>query len=299
MKKTIIPFLILFIISNYCLSKEPVKAIESKEIIEKDISNITYKMLYDNQVKANDAVLKTIFYALGGLGTAMLFVFGSNWWFNEKKVTDIKEGIKNQISGEINNLQIDLQKEITNSINQVNSLFNDFAEKHRTEAREDYKTLSENYQTQLKSFSDNINIQNSTIKTSTDERFELLQKTIEMNHNKMQTLFEETKKENETATKQLKLDVLHSEGSLWVVRGIYLNALRSYLHEGMLSIEIGWTFNLKYVFYYLIDVAPKLTYITTPELERCKTFISSINEEDYVDEKRKLMDIIEKVEVKD
>lgn len=299
MKKTITSLLFLFIISNYCFSKEPVKATESKEIIEKDISNITYKMLYDNQVKANDALLNTIFYALGGLGTAMLFVFGSNWWFNDKKVADIKEGIKNQISGEINNLQIDLQKEITNSKNQVNSLFNDFAEKHRTEVREDYKTLSENYQTQLKNFSDNINIQNSTIKTSTDERFEILQKTIEMNHNKMQELFEEAKKENETATKQLKLDILHSEGSLWVVRGIYLNALRSYLQEGMLSIEIGWTFNLKYVFYYLLDVASKLTYITTPELQRCKTFISSINEEDYVDEKKKLMNIIENVKVED
>jgi hypothetical protein len=297
MRNYIFIIFIFLLVTNYSFSKEKETLSSVKENTTEDISNVTYKMLYENQVKANDAVLKTIFYALGGLGSAMLFVFASNWWFNEKKVSEIKNGISSQISNEINEIETKLNNEINTSITNLNSQFTDFTEKHRIETKEDNKNISENYQTQLKSFTENINIQNSTMKTSIDERFENIQKRIEINSDNTKNLIAKVKRENDIARKQLKLDVLNSEGSLWMIKGVYLNAYRRYLDEGILSIEIGWDFNLKYVFKNLFEVSSKISYITDAELEYSKKLIKLIKEDEYIEEKAKLEEILKNIKI--
>ena len=159
-----------------------------------------YKMLYENQLKSNDAILKTIFYALAGLGTAMIFVFASNWWFNEKKVNEITKGINSQINdlknealnelrekinllsiektAEINHSQTKLQEEVTDAITTLTLRFTEFNDKIRAEIKEDNKALSENYQKQLDSFNENYRQQLASLNETISSGYQNLKETI-------------------------------------------------------------------------------------------------------------------------
>ncbi len=271
--------------------------VQYKTLVKKESPEITYKMLYENQLAANNSILNTIFYALGGLGAAILFVFASNWWFNEKKVLDIKKGINNQIESEINKIQIDLQKEVSNGINSVSQMLNEFIEKHRIEIKEDNKLLSENYQIQLKNFIDNINIQIATLKTSYDERLEVLQKEIDLSNDEIKKSIANAKKSSDVESKKIRMKLCNTEASLWTVKGVFLNAVRYYVEEGKLSLEVGYVWNLKYVLEKLEENVSKCTYIYESDLREFNEFSNSIPAEEFESEKARVVELINKLKV--
>lgn len=260
---------------------------------------VTFKLLYENQVKANDAVLQTIFYALGGLGAAMIFVFASNWWFNEKKVEEIKKGINSQISSEISKKQSDLQKEINTGTTNLTLKFNEFKDKIGSEIKDDNKTLLENYQTQLKSFSENINIQLSTLRTSIDERIDFLQKNQDTNIQNTKSSIDRLKHKIEISSKRLQKDALNNEASLWLIKGVPLNAFRCFIAEGVCSIEINYEWNLKYVFIELEKALKDIQTVRQSDVDAFNDFIKLVPKDSYVVEKTNLTEIFNKKPVKE
>ena len=205
-----------------------------------------YKMLYDNQVKANDAVLKTIFYALGGLASAMVLVFASNWWFNEKKVIDLKNGINFQINEAksialnevdtkfnsfatdktllISNLQIRLQEEVTNSNSNTVARFNEFTEKIRAEIKEDNKSLLMNYQKQLDSFNENYRQQLTNMNESITSLNNSVVAKVDGAEEKLKNYFSRK-------VGSLERQIVRNEFYMWKHRGILSNALLSQIEE--------------------------------------------------------------------
>jgi hypothetical protein len=205
-----------------------------------------YRLLYDNQVKSNDAILKTIFYALGGLATAIVLVFASNWWFNEKKVDDIRRGINAQIneakndalnevevrinvltsekSSQINELQIKLQGEITASISKIMARFNEFHEQIRAEIREDNKTLLNNYQSQLETFNENYRQQIATLIENIKNQIENIKDKIVSTEDKLKNVIS-------SKTNELERKVARNEFYLWKHGKVMENALTAQIHE--------------------------------------------------------------------
>ena len=300
MRKTTITFIFLFF-TFLCLSKNEITKKDSISTtkIDKPISQseVTYELLYKNQVDANDDILKTIFYALGGLGSAMLFVFASNWWFNEKKVNDIKAGISTQIESENSKLAATLRSEINLEVDNLKTLNSDFMEIIRKEIRENNNQLLTNYQSQLSSFSNNINVQISTLKTSFDERIEVIQKQLEINDKEAKRLIGLNKEKLDKTERRLKINILRNDAELWLIRGVPLNAFNCYIEEGQLSLEIGYDWNFEYVIKDLEDTAKKLTFIRANTVTDCQALFSKISSAEFEDQKRNIIELISKVEV--
>ena len=219
-----------------------IRSIDSNGLSEAN----AYRMLYDNQVKSNDAILKTIFYALGGLATALVLVFASNWWFNEKKVLDIRAGINAQINdakraalnevgvrigalaaektAQISELQIKLQAEITASIADITSRFNEFHEKIRAEIKEDNKTLLSNYQIQLQSFNENYRQQVSTLNENIKNQADNVKDKIHGTEKTLKHLIS-------TEVNSLEQRIARNEFYMWSQGGIMSNALMAQIEE--------------------------------------------------------------------
>jgi hypothetical protein len=299
MKKTL--FLLTFVLSANILFAQGAYGnagnLIQDEHNQKDSLGSTYKLLYDNQVKSNDAILKTIFYALGGLGSAMLFVFASNWWFNEKKVERMKQDINNQISSEIEKLSSDLKKDASKNIENLNARFSDFNEKTRLELREDNKILTDNYQNQLKAFSENINLQVSIIKTSIDEKIDYTQREVNDNKDKTKNSIDLLKQKINRENKRLKMNLLQTESSLWLIKEVPLNALRCSIEEGIISVEINYSWNLKYVFEDITEILEKIESVRASDIEAFEKFISIVPSDMYVGEKANLVEIFKKKSV--
>lgn len=286
-----------------------------KEVnLDKDyLSSKAYKMLYENQVKSNEAILQTIYWALGGLGAAILSVFGSNWWFNTKKVEDLTKGIESKLEeikknmwGEIelkfssylmeqseksNKEKLQSQTDISERIENFNLRLNDSFEKIRLEIKDDVKSLQVNYQSQLNNFSENINIQNELLRSKLDERMNSLNEKIEV-------IQRESKIELDNATKLLKVKIVQSEAALWVIKGVKINALRCYIEEGILSIEVGRLWNLEYVFKSIGEVIDEISEVLTLDVKSFNKFVSLIPD-DYSKEKEEFVEKFNKIKIKE
>jgi len=343
MKKLTTLLTLIIFTSNYCFSKEKQPSpltVQTKPVVPTmapatnkvdSLSAVTYKMLYDNQVKYNSEILKTIFYALSGLASAALLVIGSNVVFNVKKVRDVskendkkvKDAIDNidtkiksanndalvgltekintlssEKTSEISQTQIKLQEEVTASITNITTKVNEFIETIRAEIKEDNKTLLNNYQSQLTSFSENINIQIATLKTSIDERVSVVQKTIDINNEEVEKSITEIKKEIDLESKKAKINIYNGKAALWTIKGNFLVAFMYYLEEGMLSIEIKYDWNLKFIFKDLEEILQKITYVKQGDIDRFKKFIDMIPLDTYVVEKANIVDSFNKIPVK-
>jgi len=216
-----------------------------------------YKMLYDNQVKSNDSILKTIFYALGGLGGAVILVFASNWWFNDKKVRDVineidikidaKTGaIKTELiseltdnfnkfsvekTAEISKIQNKLQEEVTNSITVLTLKINEFTEKIRAEIKEDNNVLLSNYQKQLESFNENYKQQiaslNQVIISGSENLKEIMNGKVETLNGEISNAIKYTFSE----LSELRQNISRNEYYLWDTKGVHRNAFFAEMNE--------------------------------------------------------------------
>jgi hypothetical protein len=251
---------------------------KSKEIVLTESK--AYKMLYENQVKANDAVLKTIFYALGGLGTAVLLVFGSNWWFNDKKVKEAMSEIDAKIAGvkkdalseftekistlttenisEMNQTQIKLQEDVTSNITQLNLKFNEFIDKTRTEIKDDNRINLTTYQELLKIYNENTTQQVNSIKDSYEEKIKNITTKIEDNEKKYEAKLS-------SQSKNFKKELLEHNAQIAFLKGNYNIALKAFLDQAHYEFEIGYTSHFQYTARDIVKCLEKVTFIYDDE----------------------------------
>jgi len=318
---------ICFGFANPIIEKEK-KVVESKKDTIELTEGQAYKMLYDNQVKANDSILKTIYYALGALGTAIILVFGGNWVFNTKKVETFSEGIDAKIeslkvetfseitekfniistekTSEINQIQIKLQEEITLNIKDITLKFNVFSEEIRKELRNDNKALAQNFDERIKNFSENLLLQIKTIETLANERSE--------NTNQRIISFEQTQSEKLNANKEeifslksemlknivkteesLKASIYRNAGYMWESREIYSNSLMYFALEGMINLKNNYETNLGLALADIIRLLPKLKSIDSYVLKLITELINSLPAEHF-EKNQMITDLLSKIE---
>jgi len=272
MKKNYILFIllllpILFAFKNQDSTNKAKQIIKVQSIDTTGLSEAkAYKMLYEDQVKSNDSILKTIYYALGGLGTAVLLVFASNWWFNEKKVRDTAEGINAQITeaknaalnevrektntytseknSEINSTLKKLQEDVTSNISNLMVKFTELSDKTRNENTEYNKTLTLSFEERIKNYSENFSMQIKTLEKLLVDRFEIhnqkletIDKTINQKFDKKIGILE-SKITNES--NKIKREVFSTAAELADNKGAYPRAFRNYLEVALTEEKLGW-----------------------------------------------------------
>ncbi len=212
-----------------------------------------YKMLYENQIASNNSILNTIFYALGGLGGAILLVFASNWWFNDKKVKDLINDIdtkmlkveekiyadlsekinllSNKLTEELNKTQKELQEEVTENTKLLTSKFKDFTEKIRKEIKQDNKELLNNYQKQLDSFNINYNQQISTLNSNMNSIYNSLNEKLNDKEKLIKELMSSETNSRIWEIKRINEKIFRNEFYMWDTRGVHVNALTALMNE--------------------------------------------------------------------
>lgn len=286
--KHILILIILLVLGNFC-SAQKIQDNKTHTLNSNELSEgHAYKMLYENQIKANDQISKAVFYALGGLGTAMLLVFASNWWFNEKKVKDAIadidakiKGIRNELfaeisernntmmidkTAELNQFQIKLQEEITNEIKTNSLKINELSQTLRSEIKLDVQILSENYQKYLDSFNETYHSQLSIFNDSLRDRYDDLKELIKDKESSLKILVstEEKKRiEDINDTKQLLSRV---EFYMWKHSGVHRNSFAALLKEISIKLTLGHENHFFLPLEQLLDTINLCTHI----LERDK-----------------------------
>lgn len=241
-----------------------------------------YKMLYDNEVRSSDSILNTIYYALGGLGTAVLLVLASNWWFNEKKVRDVindidkkivevKIGILSDLTEKINvltnekstridNMQQRLQEEVTASITSITLKHTEFTEKIRAEIKEDNSVLVKNYQKQLETFNDNYRQQLLSLTDSISTISSDMKEQLNERDTSLKGLISIEKQSIFTQLNLIKQKISRNSYYLWDSRGVQRNAFNAQLEELESMMESPTFMNKDFSFYLqcISDTVDKL-----------------------------------------
>ena len=252
MKKNLLVVFFLFTVLAVLGQKDGAKRIVNADTIGFSEAQ-AYKMLYENQIKSNDAILKTIFYALGGLATAIIAVFASNWWFNEDKIKQHAKGIDRQINetkneafnevrervnafsieknSEINNLKIKLTEDFNNNISNLQSRLTEFIEKTRVEIRDDNKSLTDNYQKQLDSFNENYRQQIETLNENIVNFNGSLKQIIELKEEALRLIISDEEKRRNIEVNRLWAKISRTDYYMWKDSGVTRNAAMSLIEE--------------------------------------------------------------------
>lgn len=266
MKKISLIFLFQILTCFIAIGSKPDSSIKSTQVaVSKPDTNVlsegkAYKMLYENEKSANERILSTIYYALSGLGVAILFVFGSNWWFNDKKVKDLRDSISAQITNadnetskiltekinslsaekttEISKIQIKLQEEVTASITNLTSKFNDFTNQIRSEIKTDNNQLTQNFQQNLEAFTTTYNQQINSLQTLYEERISGLKDTLSNTLKSETTERLKLEKRLDTTEKEILCKLYRVDANGWGYAGVHRNSLMSYVNECQLRIEL-------------------------------------------------------------
>ncbi|MCM4161278.1 hypothetical protein FHG64_06395 [Antarcticibacterium flavum] len=267
-----------------------------------------YKMLYENQINSNTAILSTIFYALGGLGAAVLLVFGSTWWFNEKKVkdllnnledkatdiknenhTEIKENI-NQLSAEtfndFNEFKRALENEIKEKINELKKV----STKSKKELKDENQVAITNYQNLLKSYNENLQSQIENYKKQFEANVNLINKELK-------GINQENKKQLKFHSNQFKRDILKHNAEIAALKGNSNIALMAYLDYSIFLFDSNNHFTFKYVYKDIINCLNKVEFIYTDELEGLNT-LTKVAEEEYPKESKQIKELYKELEVR-
>jgi hypothetical protein len=203
----------ILILTVFCANSQDSSTNKNQNIDTVFNEGKAYKMLYENQVKSNDGILKTIFYALGGLGTAVLFVFASNWWFNEKKVKDVIKDIDTKL--------IDIKKEILAEV----------AEKVRLEIKEDNKELTKSYQKQLEIFTETYNLQIGSLNENMTLQNSNLREIFDGKETLLKELIAVEQKSKDADVSKILRKLYRVEYYMWKSRGVYRNAFKALVNE--------------------------------------------------------------------
>lgn len=242
---------------------------------------VAYKMLYENQIASNGSILNTIFYALGGLAAAILFVFASNWWFNDKKVKELIREIDTKVQRikdetylelsekisstsvekveELNSFQNKIQTDINIAISNITGQFNSFSDSLLKQIKEDNKDLLSNYQKQLDSFNANYTQQISTLNENLKSSVISIKENINDKEAYLKKLLNSEEKSRLNEINNLKRRIVRNEAWMWEGRNIPNNTLRTLLEE--LDLKISSDSDLKFVLGQILETSQKLTWL--------------------------------------
>lgn len=271
--------IILFFLFNISFGKnnEPIKS--PKGLTETE----AYKMLYDNQVKANDSILNTIYYALGGLGSAVLLVFASNWWFNDKKVMDIIADIDTKIK--------EVKKETILEL----------TEKIREEIKEDNKDLLNNYQKQLETFNENYRQQIATLNETIASQNTNINEIINSKELLLKELILSEQKIRDAETKAVFKKLHRVEYYMWEARGVSSNAFNALIHE--LSFKLQTKTDIRDIRLNLKQMSETLdktpTIYTRQKAKLITLFENLPTDKKLIDLKNSIIEKIESVKIKE
>src|SRR6478735_821713 len=289
MKQLTILLLIINLFQLNCFGQDSINNLKQNNTTNQNKTSISdeeklYKLLYENQIKSNDATLQTIFYALGGLGTAVLLVFGSNWWFNDKKVRDVINEIDNKIIGvkkeafsevtekintlstgmksELNHVQNKLQEEVTANIVNTTLKFTDFTDKIRAEIKDDNKTLTENHQKQIDVFNENSRQQITLFNDTLSSQLSNLKEVMDSKEYMLKEMISSERKNNINQNNLISEKMSKIEFYMWKDSGVFRNAFAALVSELSLKLMRTTTptsFNL--VLTQMSETLDKCTYI--------------------------------------
>ena len=239
---------------------------------------IAYKMLYENQRDSNNDILSTIFYALGGLGAAVLLVFGSTWWFNEQKVKDllkaldqkvqdIKSDSSIELSEKMNALIIEKNKELNSFQTQIKNQLIDESKKNgelSIKAIEDLKEENNlaiiNYQELLKTYNENLQLQITTINTNFSQRIDLISQDLSK-------LKESNEKELKEYSNNLTRDTLEHKAAIASLKGNENIALMAYIEYALFLFKSKEEFTFQLMYNEIMDCLEKAKFIYDDEFE--------------------------------
>jgi hypothetical protein len=290
----LIPTILIFSQQND-KSKINAQQVETTGLTEKQ----AYRMLYDNQVKANDSVLKTIFYALGGLGTALILVFASNWWFNDKKVRDIIGEIDKKVkdlnkdvlaeltekinlfssekTAEIYQMQSKLQEDTTKNIKSLTLKFTDFTDKIRAEIKEDDKELTNSFQKQLELFNENYKQQITYISENISMLSTDLKEIINGKEEILKNLINTEKQATSSQLNSIKGDLYRTAFYMWDGKGVYRNALMSQLDEIGVKVENNYP-DLSFYLNHLSETVDKMIELNKSDKDIANIILNKVPE---------------------
>ncbi len=166
-----------------------------------------YKLLYENQKESNSKILNTIYWALSAIGTALFAVYGSTWWFNSKKVTDILDQNESRINNIEQNIRAEIKEDVAEIVDvelqiirkkndgiyeaaidrmgEINTDFQNLKDKLNVEIKNDFseirkeiKTESNNYQNLLNSHNNNLSNTIHLFKESVSKELSSIRKDL-------------------------------------------------------------------------------------------------------------------------
>ncbi len=269
------------------ISKNNISSLNNEQEKEIKIDGLTeaeaYKLLYENQIDANDDILKTIFYALGGLGTAVLLVFGSNWYFNHQKV---KEAMT-EIDTKVNSLKAALQTDILERLNIIKTEFSADSSQNqallisnytlqkenlRSELKSDIQLSLDGFQELIQSYNSNTNQQLISIKEIIDEKVKNLNVQIELSERRVDS------KHSQQAV-FIKRDILRQKADVATLKGNLNLSLKAHLDFAMYDFKEDMSTLFKYTSKGVIECLEKVTYLYEDEKDLLTDLIELAKEE--------------------
>lgn len=225
-----------------------------------------YKLLYENAKETNGKILDTIYWALGGILAVILFILGTNIYFNfrvnKKEIEDIKNKLYIEMS-EKNNIVLQSYKEELNE--------------------------------EFRCFSDNQSLQIKNLKSGFDEKTESIKEIIKALEKDINKTFNETniriKKENDEAL----IELYEVQAKVHSINKNYVTALRSYISKAMVQVELSR--NLQCTLGDILEVLNNCEYTPWHSQKEFQIFINKIPDE-YLLQKQKIEDAIKNLPIK-
>lgn len=194
-----------------------------------------YKLLYENQVKYNDKILDTIFWAIGVVFTVILLVVGSQIYFNyslnNKKYKDLATSIDQKI------------------ISGVISTINNHLPPMKVEIQREIITFSNNFQKQLDSISSSIK----------DDRLKNVDRLDEVSNK----------------VNRIDLKIFEINGQLNESKKDYNAALDDYITCGFKSMKLDNNLNYRIVYSIGHLIKNRLETVTSQQKADIETILSS------------------------
>lgn len=258
MKTRLVFILIIFVfISNAIASNidtVPIEKKQSEKIEQLKCENSDLK-------EQKSEVINVLKWSIGSIIIIIIALIGSNVYFNFRLSSKEIENIKKGIELDIKNIRIEIEKSISEKLNELNENFqknndklkNDFSilEKEiNTNIKNDNSKLSDKFQNQLDEFNNNYRQQISTIEKSFSSQLMALQENLEKaKENLDEKINTNTKKLNSTenaltksieiSNKSIRASIERNAGYMWETRGVLSNSLTSYIRECEIYIELG------------------------------------------------------------
>jgi hypothetical protein len=90
-----------------------------------------YKLLYENNLQANEKILQTVYWSIGSIFFVLLALVGANWWTSHKGYKQDIENIAKETRAQMESIERQHSETIQNRINDINQEIRDELVKHK------------------------------------------------------------------------------------------------------------------------------------------------------------------------